>query len=159
MGFFGQLFQRRKEVAPPSKSSKNKLNCDKPKSLRKEISEFVKTFCEHTDPDTLRVMKETTRDLIDSNIAEQSLKVHDVVPDFELPDSNGAMVKSAELISQSSYTVIIFYRGNWCTYGRKCCVCVLFGVCFVSLLMLYLTVAELLYSVLAQLRPPLIILC
>ena len=91
------------------------IQCENPKSLRKEISDFVKQICENSDANTLRIMKETTRDLIDCKIADKALKLHSTIPTFELPDENRKLVSSAELIEKSAYTLIICYRGNWCT--------------------------------------------
>lgn len=45
-------------------------------------------------------------------IASASLSVGSKLPDFELPDSNGEIFRTADL--SGSPAVLMFYRGNWC---------------------------------------------
>jgi peroxiredoxin len=50
-----------------------------------------------------------------TGIAERALKVGDRMPDFELPDATGKIVRSADLLANGPI-VISFYRGSWCPY-------------------------------------------
>lgn len=47
--------------------------------------------------------------------AQTALKAGDQMPAFELPDSKGKKVSSAELL-KSSNLVVVFYRGGWCPF-------------------------------------------
>jgi len=50
-----------------------------------------------------------------AGIAEKALKAGDPAPDFELPDQNGKVVRSADLVSRGSL-VLCFIRGRWCPF-------------------------------------------
>lgn len=51
----------------------------------------------------------------ESGVLEKALKEGDTMPSFELPDANGNIVKSSELLAGGPL-VIVFYRGAWCPY-------------------------------------------
>ena len=53
--------------------------------------------------------------LLSSRQAEGSLRAWARLPDFVLPDADGALVSSAELLSIGPL-VLTFYRGIWCPY-------------------------------------------
>ena len=53
--------------------------------------------------------------LAKTGIAERALKPGDRLPEFELPDATGKIVRSADLLAKGPI-VISFYRGNWCPY-------------------------------------------
>jgi peroxiredoxin len=48
-------------------------------------------------------------------VAPKPLGAGDNAPCFVLPDSNGAVISSAELLSKGTL-VVTFYRGVWCPY-------------------------------------------
>jgi peroxiredoxin len=48
-------------------------------------------------------------------LAENALKPGDVMPNFELPNAEGKMVSSLELLSHGTL-VVTCYRGSWCPY-------------------------------------------
>jgi peroxiredoxin len=48
-------------------------------------------------------------------IAEHSLAVGEVLPDFALPDASGRVVTSDELLDRGPL-VLAFFRGGWCPY-------------------------------------------
>jgi peroxiredoxin len=50
-----------------------------------------------------------------SGIAGRALKAGDRIPDFDLPDATGKVVRSADLLAADPL-VISFYRGSWCPY-------------------------------------------
>jgi len=50
-----------------------------------------------------------------SGIAGRALKAGDRIPDFDLPDATGKVVRSGELLAAGPL-VISFYRGSWCPY-------------------------------------------
>ena len=87
------------------------------KPLEKEIAEFINTVVvPNADEKTLQVMAETTRDLCDSQVAERALKIGQRIPNFSLPNGDGLDVSIQDEIKDYDYTVIVFYRGNWCPF-------------------------------------------
>src|SRR6266536_3146151 len=54
-------------------------------------------------------------DLRRSGIVNRALQVGARAPEFELPDPNGRLVRSAELLERSRL-VICFIRGRWCPF-------------------------------------------
>ena len=49
---------------------------------------------------------------------ERALKPGDVIPAFLLPNAEGRLIASDELLARGSL-VINFFRGNWCPYCRQ----------------------------------------
>jgi len=54
-------------------------------------------------------------DLFTSGIEEKIPEVGTVFPEFTLPDANGRMVRSEDLLALGSL-VVKFFRGRWCPY-------------------------------------------
>jgi peroxiredoxin len=50
-----------------------------------------------------------------SGLADRALKIGDRAPSFELPDGDGILWRSDDLL-RSGPLVIVFYRGRWCAY-------------------------------------------
>lgn len=48
-------------------------------------------------------------------IAETSIEAGDTLPDFALPDAQGRVVRSDELLARAPL-VLSFFRGSWCPY-------------------------------------------
>lgn len=55
------------------------------------------------------------QDLIQSGLANQSVKQGDKAPDFALPNVNGETIQLSQLLAKGP-VVLIFYRGGWCPY-------------------------------------------
>jgi peroxiredoxin len=66
-------------------------------------------------PDVVALMQKSTADLAASGQAERALKAGDLAPSFALPDANGALVSSQDLLAKGPL-VLTFYRGVWCPY-------------------------------------------
>lgn len=62
----------------------------------------------------LAIIERSIQQLKDSGIAS-ALKPGDPAPQFELPDGDGQMWRSEDLLSKGPL-VIVFYRGRWCAY-------------------------------------------
>lgn len=75
-------------------------------------AEFERTFA---PPAVIAIMHKATDDLIASRQAERALKAGDPAPDFTLPDPDGRLVSSRDLLSRGP-VVLTFYRGAWCPY-------------------------------------------
>jgi len=84
-------------------------------SLADEIIELQKSMTGQIPEETLQIMMGATQRLIESGIAEKSLKVGDKAPDFSLSDATGNTVSLKEILSNGP-AVLNFYRGAWCPY-------------------------------------------
>src|SRR5690242_19998704 len=63
----------------------------------------------------LAVVDRFAEDLVKSGLADRALKIGDLAPEFELPDGDGMLWRSDDLL-RSGPLVIVFYRGRWCAY-------------------------------------------
>ena len=64
-------------------------------------------------PEKVRaIMGKATNELRVSGIMDRALKDGDSLPSFELPNRNGEMFSSAELLQRGNL-VLTFYRGVW----------------------------------------------
>ena len=84
-------------------------------SLQIELDELYRGFTKKVPPDVLDTMLNATRRLVESGIAEKSIKVGEKAPDFNLPNPKGESVGLNELL-QKGPVVLNFYRGGWCPY-------------------------------------------
>ena len=60
----------------------------------------------------LEVMHRATADLVASGQAERALAVGDSLPPFSLPDQDGALVTSDQLLDKGPL-ILSFFRGHW----------------------------------------------
>jgi peroxiredoxin len=60
-------------------------------------------------------MHRATAELIASGLASRTRKAGDKAPAFALPDPDGQVVSSAELLKKGPL-IVSFYRGVWCPY-------------------------------------------
>ena len=58
-------------------------------SLQIELDELYRGFSQKVPPEVLNTMLDATRRLVKSGMAENSLKVGEKVPDFNLPNPTG----------------------------------------------------------------------
>lgn len=63
----------------------------------------------------LEVIYREAEALAASGAEDRVLKAGDPFPSFEMPDENGELVSSADLLSRGPLAVV-FYRGIWCDY-------------------------------------------
>ncbi len=66
-------------------------------------------------PETIAVHDRAAEELQASGLASRILPVGATAPSFELPDRNGRLVRSADLLAQGRL-VVSFFRGRWCPY-------------------------------------------
>ncbi|RTM15365.1 MAG: AhpC/TSA family protein [Bradyrhizobiaceae bacterium] len=66
-------------------------------------------------PEVVAVMHRVTDDLIASGQAARALKAGDRAPAFTLPDPEGKLVSSQDLLAKGPL-VLTFYRGVWCPF-------------------------------------------
>lgn len=65
--------------------------------------------------DRLSVVDQSIEELKSSGFADRALKSGEKAPAFELPDGDGQLWRSADLL-RNGPLVIVFYRGRWCAY-------------------------------------------
>ncbi len=81
-------------------------------SLKEKLDRRRVHFRETAPPETLSVMDAATEKLVDSEIASKILGVGEALPEFELPNVDGTLVRSSDLLSRGKL-VLSIYRGVW----------------------------------------------
>ena len=84
-------------------------------SLQDELNAFKTAPKPNFRPEFGPIISSTTAALIASGQAERALKAGDHAPAFDLPDQDGEMTSSADLLQQGPL-VLSFYRGVWCPF-------------------------------------------
>ena len=84
-------------------------------NLTQELNAFKEQFKTSQPEEIKAVMAQATIDLIDSQLAENSLGEGDKIPNFSLPNAVGKEVTLESLLNKGAL-VISFYRGGWCPY-------------------------------------------
>jgi len=85
------------------------------RSLRAIYAERKKLIAKYVPTEIQAVHARAVEELKQSNIASRALQVGAEAPQFELPDQNGKLVRSAELLA-GGRVVICFIRGRWCPF-------------------------------------------
>jgi len=83
-------------------------------SLRDQLNDMHAKINSNV-PEAAAAFDTDTDRFVESGNAPKGLKVGDKLPEFELPDQLGRIIKSTELLEKGAL-VISFYRGNWCPY-------------------------------------------
>lgn len=66
-------------------------------------------------PENLEIQERSIRALESSGAVDKILQAGSQMPDFELTDSKGKLVRSADLLAHGPLVVVLF-RGRWCPY-------------------------------------------
>ena len=89
-------------------------------SLQSQLDELTAKLRAMVPADRLAVVDRTAENLVHSQLTECALQVGEQAPDFELPDGDGMLWRSENLLHngllRNGPLVIIFYRGRWCAY-------------------------------------------
>ncbi len=80
--------------------------------LQDKLDAYKKGFLKKVPEDALSIMKQATEDLRNSGIMDQTVKVGQKAPDFELKNVDGKDVVLSELLKKGT-VVLGFYRGRW----------------------------------------------
>lgn len=83
--------------------------------LQQQLDELTTRLRTLVPAERLAVMDHAIEELQASGTAAQASKVGEQAPSFELPDGDGRIWRSEELL-QRGPLVIVFYRGRWCAY-------------------------------------------
>lgn len=81
-------------------------------SLQDSLDAMRTKFESKLSPEIVDTMHQATEELLQSGIMDRVLKVGDPAPQFSLPDHNGDMVDSDDLLGKGPLAVS-FYRGAW----------------------------------------------
>ena len=81
-------------------------------SLNDKLNAVKEEFSKTAPPEALRIIGGAIGSLVESGILDKTAKVGETMPPFALPDAEGRMVSSADLLSRGPL-VVHFYRGVW----------------------------------------------
>jgi peroxiredoxin len=84
-------------------------------SLAQQLDELTAKLHALVPAERLAVVDRAVEELVRSRVAERALKPGDRAPAFELPDGDGMLWRSADLL-RGGPLAIVFYRGRWCAY-------------------------------------------
>lgn len=87
----------------------------KEKSVVEELTELTERGRQSTPPQILAAGKKGEEELRRSGVLDRALNVGDRMPEFELYDARGRLVKSEDLLDKG-HLVVVFYRGAWCPF-------------------------------------------
>lgn len=80
--------------------------------LQEKLDAYKKGFLKKVPEDALSIMEQATENLKNSDIMDQTIKVGQKAPDFELKNMDGKDVLLKELLKKGP-VVLGFYRGKW----------------------------------------------
>ena len=83
--------------------------------LSQQLDELTAKLRSLVPAERLVVVDRAVEKLVGSGVADRALKIGDQAPAFELPDGDGMLWRSEDLLRRGPLT-IIFYRGRWCAY-------------------------------------------
>jgi len=83
--------------------------------LQDQLDEITARTRNLVQPERLAVGERAVEELFTSGIEEKILPVGAQAPEFALKDSNGKLVRSADLLALGPL-IIKFFRGRWCPY-------------------------------------------
>ncbi|HEY7404408.1 MAG TPA: peroxiredoxin-like family protein [Candidatus Angelobacter sp.] len=84
-------------------------------SLAQQLDDLTTKLRSLVPAERLATIDHAAEERTSSGLANHALKAGDRAPGFELPDGDGMMWRSEELL-QSGPLAIVFYRGRWCAY-------------------------------------------
>jgi peroxiredoxin len=84
-------------------------------SLSQQLEELTTKLRAMVPAERLAVVDRSVEEILHSGLADRTLKAGDTAPGFELPDGDGMLWRSEDLL-RNGPLVMIFYRGRWCAY-------------------------------------------
>jgi peroxiredoxin len=84
-------------------------------TLSQQLEEVTAKLRSLVPAERLAVVDRAVEAVARSGVADQALKAGDRAPEFELPDGDGMLWRSAGLLRSGSLAVVL-YRGRWCAY-------------------------------------------
>jgi len=86
-----------------------------PVSFLDEIQNLKQKTHEKIPKETVEELVQITDEMVKQSVDKNTLREGDQIPNFELTDTEGNIVKSSELLKKGPL-VISFYRGGWCSF-------------------------------------------
>jgi peroxiredoxin len=84
-------------------------------NLNAELKAVTESVRQQAPAEVFSAMEKANTKLATSSIVNKTLKRGGRMPDFDLPDATGKMVKSFDL-RKHGLLLVSFYRGEWCPY-------------------------------------------
>ena len=84
-------------------------------SLQLQLDSLTAKLRAMVPAERLAVVDRFREDLVKSGLADRALKTGDHAPAFELPNGDGMLWRSEDLL-RGGPLCIVFYRGRWCAY-------------------------------------------
>jgi hypothetical protein len=81
-------------------------------SLNAALNAFKAACAREWPPDAFALVNQTLADLAQTGIQQTALRSGDTAPGFSLPDQEGRLVHSQDLLAHGPL-VLVFYRGMW----------------------------------------------
>lgn len=82
------------------------------RTLQERLDGIRTAFESNAPAEAVGIMHRATQTLVDGGRAEAALGVGDAMPEFELKDSMGRDVRSADVLARGPL-VLTFFRGHW----------------------------------------------
>jgi len=96
-------------------SATDTSSAEPPSNLQKELDTLLTRFLAEVPEEVAGTVRQATREIAESGVAEQCLQAGMIAPDFTLPDQHGKSVSLAALLAEGP-VVVSFYRGGWCPF-------------------------------------------
>jgi len=84
-------------------------------TLQSDLNAITANVKQQAPTEVFAAMEAANVKLADSGLANKAAARGQSIPEFELPDANGNLVRSKDLLRKGP-VVISFYRGVWCPY-------------------------------------------
>jgi peroxiredoxin len=84
-------------------------------TLQDKLDDITAQTRNLVQPERLELNERAIAELFASGIEDKLLKAGEPAPAFALPDANGRLVRSADLLALGPL-VVCFFRGRWCPY-------------------------------------------
>ena len=82
-------------------------------SLAQQLEQLTTKLRAMVPAERLAVVDQTIAELVGKGVAGQALKAGNTITSFGLPDGDGMLWRSDDLL-RNGPLVIVFYRGRWC---------------------------------------------
>jgi peroxiredoxin len=83
--------------------------------LNRELDKLLQHTLRETTTELASAVAINEKTIRDSRLVETALHQGQTFSDFSLPDSNGAIVRSEDLLALGPL-IVSFYRGQWCPF-------------------------------------------
>jgi peroxiredoxin len=103
------------KVARSNSRSTNFYERTMPNSLQDQLDEITANTRHLVQAERLAIGERAVEELFATGIEERILPVGALAPEFALNDSNGKVLRSADLL-ETGPLILKFFRGRWCSY-------------------------------------------